>query len=868
MRSFRRILSARPVTQPAPELPGAAKNSVAVTSVVAGAASPAIAESGKYFAAQRYTEALALIEDALATTPASQVLLFASGSVLFAWGRFHEALDRYRQAEEAGLVNSDLDLQLGWTCFRLHRLEEAEAHFRRAVARAPDSGPAWIALANLLETRGTLAQEAGEFVPILSQWPENYRALMLLAACRFHLGDKEGGTDTFWQATRLDPAQSQAWSNLGVTLGQDRRYAEGLEVLQRAFDIDAANGEYGSVFNYATALREDGRWEEAMRAIEMNLARNPDPRILWLRSMFLLENGQLIEGMIEHEFRWMREPLVSMRWSLRRPIWAGQDLRGKTILLHAEQGLGDAIQFIRYARLLKERGARVLFDAFRGFQEIAADFDDVDEVMRDGPMPSFDYHIPLLSLPRVFRTTQSSIPAHAPYVKVRPDHQERLTRLIRPTDKLKVGLVWAGNPKHLRDKMRSLPIAKLSCLKRVEGVQFYSLQKGSTAAADIASTDLPMIDLGQHFETFCDTAAAISLLDLVISVDTSVAHLAGALAKPVWLMVANPADWRWFLRGERTPWYPTMRIFRQRDRDRWDPVIESIEKALRGAVEAGDVTAFPSVAAVPPVPDTQLTSLNLDARSEASKTSEAKEEAHWWRVDETRYGIIQYPSRPAAIADSLRYYGEYVHPQLQTMARFVRPGSWVLEADAGFGMVTLFLAEAVGSDGHVVAYETDPLLSQVARQNLSANRVRNVTFLTRALDGRAPIETQGNCSAPDPIPGIDTIDGLRLRKLDWIRINDASRARAILSGAESTLWSLRPWLFICGNGATELREAETATRDYGYGSREFVTPLFNPENYNRRPDDIFAGRKAWALLLIPEEVDIDINLESAAVAIS
>jgi len=154
---------------------------------------------------------------------------------------------------------------------------------------------------------------------------------------------------------------------------------------------------------------------------------------------------------------------------------------------------------------------------------------------------------------------------------------ERWAKRIGDSDKLKVGLVWAGNPKHVRDRMRSLPLASLARLRQIEGVRLYSLQKGEEAIAQIASSGLALVDLGSEFESFCDTAAAISHLDLVISVDTSVAHLAGALAKSVWMMIAEPADWRWLAMGDRTPWYPTMRLFRQRTRDRWDPVIDDVE---------------------------------------------------------------------------------------------------------------------------------------------------------------------------------------------------------------------------------------------------------------------------------------------------
>jgi hypothetical protein len=231
-------------------------------------------------------------------------------------------------------------------------------------------------------------------------------------------------------------------------------------------------------------------------------------------------------------------------------------------------------------------------------------------------------------------------------------------------------------------------------------------------------------------------------------------------------------------------------------------------------------------------------------------------------VDETRYGLIEYPARPEIIADSLRYYGEYRHLQTQTMGRFVRPGGWVLESDAGFGMATLFLAEAVGTEGHVIAYESDPLLNQLARQNLSANHVRNVTLLARTLDRADGDQTPHSASS---IPGhrIDTVDGLRLQRLDWIAINDGFRCRAILDGAGPTLWRLRPWIFVRVPDEDKLREAAAAVCDYGYSAHVITTPLFNAENYNGRTDDRFDGKLAVALLAVPEEIDVDVDFRAS-----
>jgi precorrin-6B methylase 2 len=230
-------------------------------------------------------------------------------------------------------------------------------------------------------------------------------------------------------------------------------------------------------------------------------------------------------------------------------------------------------------------------------------------------------------------------------------------------------------------------------------------------------------------------------------------------------------------------------------------------------------------------------------------------------VAETRYGIVQYSPRDERLAESLRYYGEYLHSHLALMGRFIRPGSWLLEIGAGIGVNALFMAECAGKDGHVIAYEADPLLHQIARQNLSANHVTNVTLLSRDVIG--PARDRRRLAGPQSIVPVDTVDDLALRRIDWIRI-DGTRCADILAGAQGTIWLCRPWLFV--NAATdhELDACVDAMRDYGYQTRPVRAPYFAKDNYNRRSDDIFGGATALALLCVPEEIEMDVEVVGTA----
>jgi precorrin-6B methylase 2 len=378
----------------------------------------------------------------------------------------------------------------------------------------------------------------------------------------------------------------------------------------------------------------------------------------------------------------------------------------------------------------------------------------------------------------------------------------------------------------------------------------YSLQKSPTAESEIAASGLELVDLGKDFESFRDTAAVISLLDLVISVDTSVAHLAGALGAPTWVLVGEPPDWRWLVDGNTTPWYPSARIFRQTRRDLWDPVIADLVAAVRERVEAhrngsSDRMATPRV------------SSHNRVMSQPTITREVDEQ--FSRVDETRNGIVQSLALTEH-ATSFAYYGEYRQAELDLIGRFIRPGARIVEEGCGVGAATLFFARTVSASGHVIAYEPDRLKRQIAQQNLYANRFRNVTLLPRSLGGASLEATVPGADAQGR-PAVDTIDELRLAQLDWIRINSGTRAAAVLGGGSETLWRLRPWVFIVTQNDTQEEAALAVLRDHAYQCQRFRAPLFRTDNYNRRTDDIFGGRVAQGLLCVPEEVEIDTELE-------
>ena len=251
-----------------------------------------------------------------------------------------------------------------------------------------------------------------------------------------------------------------------------------------------------------------------------------------------------------------------------QPQWDGQEYADKTVLIHAEQGLGDTIQFIRYAPLCRARGGRVVFECPKPLVELLRGVDGVDQMVSRGePVSPFDFHTPLLNLPRIFGTTLADIPAPPP---------------LDPVEgRLRVGIVWQGNPRHKTDRNRSCPLNHFEALARRDDLTFYSLQVGPVAAdlEDLA-VDASIHDMGTQLNNFADTAAVVAQLDLVITVDTAMAHLVGALARPVWTLLPFAPDWRWLLGRDDSPWYPTMRLFRQARPGDWHDVFDRVDRAL------------------------------------------------------------------------------------------------------------------------------------------------------------------------------------------------------------------------------------------------------------------------------------------------
>lgn len=393
----------------------------------------------------RHTESLALVTQALQSAPADAELLFAQGRALLAAGRSREALAAYLLARDNGLSTPAFLQHLGWAFLGAGAANEAEGLLRKAVVDDPENWKARFGLAKALQARGQISEAMEHYEGVLARNPGEIESILNLGVCRIATGDAVAAESQFRRAIALAPEHANTWNSLGVALEHQRRHAEARDAYQRATQIeskgDAAGGSY---VNLALSLQGDGRTSEALQVLERNLARHGGADAHGNYAQALRLAGRLAEGWTHFEFRWLREPLLGSRPSLAKPVWKGQDLRGKTILLRAEQGLGDTLQFIRYAPHVKAQGATVLLSAQSALREVLRDFPGVDRMLGpDDSLPHIDYYVHLLSLPGIFATALDSIPADVPYLRADPARVERWSKRLDQSKAFNVGIVWA-----------------------------------------------------------------------------------------------------------------------------------------------------------------------------------------------------------------------------------------------------------------------------------------------------------------------------------------------------------------------------------------------------------------------------------------
>jgi len=501
--------------------------------------------------------------------------------------KFHRSGD-LRQAEYIfkkilGKKHNNVEAlyNLGALHAQLGHYDLAITYIEKSIRIDPNNANAYYVL-------GRASQEKGELDKAITCYRRVIRLNPFFLLASYYLGEAlqdKGELDEamlyYEKELRINPDHADTYNNIGIILHSKGEIDESIRYYEKALVLNP--GSENVYNNFAFALKDNGVLDKAIYCYQKALQLNPAQALIhYGLSMTLLLDGNFNEGWKEYEWRRQTGAFSQYVRNFARPLWDGSDIAGRTILLHDEQGFGDTIQFIRYAHLLAQKGAKVIVECQREIVNLLKSVDGIQQVIARGEESEFDIYCPLLSLPLMFNTTLDSIPAKIPYVAGDPLLVQKWRDKLRyDNSKFKVGLVWAGKPEHKNDRNRSCRLEVFSPFAELGDISFYSLQKGRAAEqAKNPPGAMKLLDYTDDISDFSDTAGLIMNLDLIVSVDTSVVHLAGALGKPVWTLLPFAPDWRWLLRREDCPWYPTMRLFRQPSPGNWQAVIAKVKDEL------------------------------------------------------------------------------------------------------------------------------------------------------------------------------------------------------------------------------------------------------------------------------------------------
>jgi len=564
---------------------------------------------------KRPQEALASYDQALRLQPGLLDALNNRGNALLDLCRPEEALACYAQALRIRPDAANTFINQGNALQSLKRHEEALACYERAVALAPGDAGAHNNRGNALRDLKRPQEALVSYGHALRLQPDLVEALNNRGNVLLDLKRPEEALACYDQAVGLKPGDAAALNHRGIALQALNRHAEALASYVQALQQQPDNAEtcyrcgialhhlqrhaealdfydralrlrpdYAAAFNNrGVTLQNLGRQPEAVASYAQASRLQPDfAQAHWNESMARLLLGDYAQGFAKYEWRWEAETFGAPRRDFSQPLWLGQEpLAGKTILLHAEQGLGDTLQFCRYAKRVATQGAEVWLEAQAALKPLLANLPGVSRLfVRGEALPAFDCHCPLLSLPLACGTRLDNIPAELSYLRADPARVAQWQAKLGPAAGPKIGLAWSGNPAHDNDRNRSMPLATLLKLT-VCPARFVSLYQQVRADDEtVLRQCAELAHYGAELADFAETAGLVANLDLVITVDTAVAHLAAGLGKPVWLLLAFNPDWRWLLDREDSPWYPTVRLFRQTRPGDWDGVVARVADAL------------------------------------------------------------------------------------------------------------------------------------------------------------------------------------------------------------------------------------------------------------------------------------------------
>lgn len=513
--------------------------------------------------------------------PTSGPCQFQLAHLLHEQGKLHPASLHYEQALR--IDSSDIRAWTGLARVRKEQgeLVEARDNYLRVLKLRPDAAWAHFELGNVYQVERSWVEAIACFREAVRLSPEYFKAIVNLGNALREHHQLDEALEWLERAVTLRDDYAAAHSNLGAVLQDQYRYDEAQRAFERAIELEPDKVQFH--FNLGNVLKDQGRIAEAAAAYDTALRIAPDfSQAICSRASVSLATGDFAAGWAGYEER-INCPQINTR-KLRKPRWNGERLTDAQLLIHCEQGFGDTLQFIRYAKLAAERAPNIVVAVQTPLVPLLTQSGIPGVVSEENDPAGFDVHAPLMSLPHIFGTTLETVPRDVPYIKAEPTNIDRWRAELAHHSGFRVGIVWQGRPDYRGDRMRSIPLGEFAPLAAVPSVRLLSLQKGPGVEQIAAEAGrFPLIDLGSQLDrdaAFVDTAAAMLSLDLVITSDTSTAHLAGALGVPVWVALSAAPEWRWMVSGDESPWYPTMRLFRQSTLGRWSDVFERMAGEL------------------------------------------------------------------------------------------------------------------------------------------------------------------------------------------------------------------------------------------------------------------------------------------------
>lgn len=837
--------------------------------------------SKKFSQEDSFAEAIAFYQKSIDLNPQDWEAYKNLANLWAINGNLEQAITYYQKAIYLNPNLAEVQNNLGNCFLAKHQLEDAIAAYQKAVTLNPKYPEAFYNLGNAFKAKGDLGSAKINYqktIVLKPNFPEVHNNLGLVLQEEGYIAE---AINCYQQAIRLNPEYAEAHNNLGNAFEEEKSLEKAIACYEKSLAlnpnyIDAYNN-LGNVllaqgkgeeaiacyekaldlnpnyvqahYNYANALKYLDRLEDAIAKLQYTLTLDPNFAEAHKNlGISLLIKGEFASGFAEYEWRWYTKEYRKI--ASFQPVWNSGDLQGKKILLLCEQGFGDNIHFIRYAPLIAQQGAQITLACYEELYRLFSTIPGIEKVVTSGTSVEYDYCAPTMSLPYLMGTTAETIPTNIPYLS--PPKTSAITLESHPETYLKIGIVWAGNPGNTNDHNRSCSLLNFLPILDIPGIAFYSLQKGAKSQ-DLSALNLTdkIQDMGEKITDFADTAAVINQLDLVICVDTSVAHLAGAMGKPVWVLLSKVADWRWMLEGENNPWYPTLRLFRQTKLGDWHPVFQKVALELEKLL-----TKLKNKEMESKLPEQSLLPVN-----------------GFNKLQKCRHGVLLYNIHDLEVGKSLEAYGEYKEGEIELLQQIIKPKDLIVEIGANIGSQTVYLAQAVGKQGTVLAFEPQRVIFQNLCANLALNSITNTYCYNVAvsdtfsainlpvLDYSKPhdfskldISEDGESELAQTI----TLDSLNLPHCRLIKIDVAGMELAVLQGAINTIKALQPILYINYQPKND-KSLINFLAELGYKMYWHKIPIYQPNNYLENPENILGKTESNSLFCVSPSFDLKLD---------